>query len=79
MRWVDVRKRKPASNEEVLGVIALPDLRLVDIVVFDDRDESWTLASDLLEDVPVSHWMPLPKLPLGVIEEALDLLIERER
>ena len=65
MTWVDVKKKLPNSNAEVLGVIDQPDGRFIDIVVYDDRDEQWTLANDPLEDLPVSHWMPLPELPNG--------------
>jgi hypothetical protein len=64
--WIDVRERVPAGNDEVLGIIAQADSRVIDIVVHDERDGCWTRAADQLDEVPVSHWMPLPELPGSV-------------
>lgn len=68
-KWISVEERLPDNCDDVLAVVYGGDENItfdaaVESAVYDDELGEWILLSFLeMQNIRVTHWMPLPEPP----------------
>ena len=62
-RWIPVSERLPEVDATVLVVIETPRGQHVSFLSRHKQDGFWTHPDGDVDDINVTHWMPLPEPP----------------
>jgi hypothetical protein len=63
MQWLHITYKLPLYGERCLGINMDNIYHHITEVIFDKYDKKWKTLPDL-KVVKITHWMPIPKLPL---------------
>ena len=69
-KWISVKERLPPIQTPVLGVIDLHTERVVDVVSRSGNTGEFMHGYRIIPKPQVTHWMPLPSLPIPEPEKA---------
>ena len=62
-RWIPVEERLPEEFATVLVVISTPSGSHVSFMSRHSQDGFWQHADGDIDEINVTHWMPLPEPP----------------